>query len=337
MEVLKKATSGVFVLIIVVVAMCVSLPGAYDHDTGASPNDPLTLEDLIPEGLRSDSGVDLRVLIGSELVEMTMERYLFSVLSAEMPASFELEALKAQAVAARTNVMHNIHVMSKENHPNAHVCTDHLCCTAFSSDERLRERWGDDYLSNMTKIITAVVETDGVYLSYQGEPILAVFHSSSAGKTETSGNVWMMDMPYLISVDSPETAENVPGFISEVIVSGTELRETISSAYPQAVFGDDTNSWIRDITHTGSGRIFDLVIGGVAIRGTVLRSMFNLRSTAVSIKWVDNDVVFTTTGFGHGVGMSQYGANTMAAEGKGYREILRAYYTGVTISGTAPA
>jgi stage II sporulation protein D len=312
------------------IAMLISLPAQQEYSPEAYlPTAPPTFEALLPRAARADDDVMVRVLLGGEVVEMSMEQYLIGVVAAEMPASFEFHALKAQAVAARTDAMHKIHVSPRMQHPEAHVCGDFNCCTAFSSDEQLREKWGYNYTEHISRIISAVTATDGVFMAFGGEPILAVFHASSAGMTETSGNVWVTDKPYLQSVESPETPYLVPGFVSAVTVSMYDFVETISSTYPHAVFNDDKETWVANITYTESGRIAQLYLGGVPVNGTSLRAMFDLRSTAVSIELLDGGIVFTTQGFGHGVGMSQHGANIMAQNGKTYREILLAYYTGV--------
>lgn len=316
----------------VAVAFLASLSGPrVNRQLAAEPPPPI--EDLIPQGERKDSALMLRVLSGDEIVEMSMERFLIGVVAAEMPASFEIEALKAQAVAARTNVMYKLRVAGNPNHPDADVCTDPACCMAYSSDDQLRARWSADYIANITKIINAVIETDGIYMTYGDEPIDAVFHSSSNGKTETSGNVWMTDLPYLRSVDSPETQEQVPGYVSTVTVSREDFIATVTAAYPNAVFDGDEETWISDISYTESGRVSALNLCGVTVKGTALRSLFNLRSAAITIDLSGGDFTFTTVGFGHGVGMSQYGANAMAIDGDGYAEILSHYYTGIEFTG----
>ena len=327
--------SVAFTILAVTIAILISLSGLRTEPDAASPDSaelpaPPSLEDLLPPKHiypRADNDVILRVLLGDEIVEMTMEQYLIGVVAAEMPALFEFHALKAQAVAARTNALHKVYVSPKSQHPDAHVCSNFRCCVAFNSDETLQTRWGDDYVQHMTTITNAVIATDGVFMAYNDEPILALFHASSAGMTETSGNVWVSDRPYLQSVFSPETPELVPGFISTVTVTRADFIETVQERYPNARFGEEP--WITDIVRTESGRIFELTIGGVAIRGTSLRAMFGLRSTATDIEITGDNIVFTTTGHGHGVGMSQYGAHIMALNGKTYREILSAYYTGI--------
>ncbi|MCL2409528.1 MAG: stage II sporulation protein D [Oscillospiraceae bacterium] len=327
--------SVILTAVAMTIAMAASLSASHEYQQEEYlpeeylPTEPPALEELLPREARADSDVFVRVRLSGEVVEMSMERYLIGVVAAEMPASFELEALKAQAVAARTDALHKMHVSPKMQHPEAHVCGDFTCCVAFLSDEQLREKWGYNYTEHISRIISAVTATDGVFLAYRGEPILAVFHSSSSGMTEASGNVWVVDKPYLQSVESPETQHLIPGFVSAVTVSVSDFIETVSANYPNAVFAYDEETWITGITYTESGRIAHLSLGGAMVSGTSLRAMFDLRSTAVSIALLYGDIVFTTRGFGHGVGMSQHGANIMAQDGKSYREILLAYYTGV--------
>ncbi len=185
----------------------------------------------------------------------------------------------------------------------------------------------------INKIIEAVESTDGVCLTYGNTPIQAVFHSSSAGRTADSDEVWAFDLPYLVSVESPETAADVPNYVSSVTVSISDFKDTVSRFYPTAVFPKDKTKWVTDIAYTESGRIRTVKLGGVSVSGPSLRSMFGLRSTAASIEIGENNVILTTTGYGHGVGMSQYGANAFALQGKSYKEILLWYYSGVTFSG----
>ena len=324
--------SGLFTILVIVITALASLSGPYEEQPAPEPEPPPPIEELIPGGERTDNETKLRVLHDGEIAEMTMEMYLIGVVSAEMPASFELEALKAQSVAARTNALHYISIADKKQHPDASVCTDPSCCTAFYPDDLLRRRWGSDYVRNITRIISAVIGTDGVFMSYEDEPVLAVFHSSSAGKTETSGNVWLTDLPYLLSVDSPETAEQVPNYIAIVNITRVDFLEKVLETHPDAIFDNNSVAFIGDIVYTESGRVFELSVGGAVVKGTELRSMFNLRSTAFTVEINDDEIIITTTGFGHGVGMSQYGANVMASDATEYIEILHHYYTGVNIN-----
>jgi len=323
------------VLIIIITSF--NSPKRSTLDISPEPSPPPPLEELIPEGLRSDNSTVIRVLSGDEVTDMTLEMYLIGVVAAEMPALFGLEALKAQSVAARTNVLYRTYVSTNARHPDALVCTDFTCCMAFQNDIQLRNKWDRDYVRNIMKIIDAVIGTDGVYITYDDRPILAVFHSSSNGKTETSGNVWVTDLPYLLSVDSPENAANVPDFTYVTALRLDYFVDVVTSVFPDVDFSNnDRNTWITDIKYTESGRVLELVIGGVTVRGTALRSLFSLRSTAISIELIDDDIIFTTTGFGHGVGMSQYGANVMAERGMSVNDILNAYYTGVSLMMAEP-
>ena len=282
-----------------------------------------------------DCDTTVKVLIDGSVTEMNMRDYLVGVVGAEMPAAFEEEALKAQAVAARTYTLYKMLVAPSDRHPEADVCNDITCCKAYSSLETLQEHWGESYEMYRNKITSAVAQTDGTYISYEDQPILAVFHSSSAGVTEASENVWGSSLPYLKSVESPETGSDVPNYTYTVSVAFSDFTETVTASYPEAAFGEDRTAWISDIQKTDSGRILSLKIGGAEVSGTALRNLFGLRSTAVDIEITDEGVVMTTTGYGHGVGMSQYGANTLAREGHSYEEILQWYYSGVALSNMA--
>lgn len=315
-------------------SMLVSLADPLALDNGQNGQAEPTASEPPPGGspqveyVYDDDSISVRVLTGGNTVDMTMGEYLIGVVAAEMPAIFNTEALKAQAVAARTEALYHMN-HSSDAHPDAAVCDDFSCCQAYQNDSALREKWGDAYEEYIKKITDAVRSTDGECLIYANEPIQAVFHSSSAGQTAASGEVWENSLPYLTSVSSPETAADVPNYVSTVTVTLSDFKETVIKYYPDAVFPKDYKRWITDIKHTNSDRIDTLKLGGVTVSGPVLRSMFGLRSTAAAIEIDSKNVLFTTTGYGHGVGMSQYGANTMAQEGKSYREILLWYYQGV--------
>ena len=244
-----------------------------------------------------------------------------------MPASFQDEALKAQAVAARTYAMY---CAKGQKHGEAQVCTDYACCQAWQSDEALRQKWGGDYDTYSQKIRAAVEATAGQYLSYEGQPVFAAFHSSSAGATEDCGQVWNPS-PYLVSVSSPETAEDVPNYISTVECTPLDFRDTLLYAHPEADFTGEESGWIGEVRLDGSGRVASAVLGGVSMKGTELRQLFSLRSTAFQLEYTGESFCFTVTGYGHGVGMSQYGANVMAREGETYSGILAHYYPGTVL------
>ena len=272
--------------------------------------------------LQAELERSIRLLDQGTSLEMDMHSYLVGVVAAEMPALFPHEALKAQAVAARTYAMYCVGL---ERHKNADVCSYSGCCQAWMSQDALRQRWGADYDKYSSMVSAAVKETAGEYLGYEGQPVLAAFHSSSAGATENSAQIWNAT-PYLISVPSPETEENLPQLISHVKVAPLDLRDTILSQYPHADMSGAPEGWLGRLSETASGRVDSLKIGAVPVPGTKLRQLFSLRSTDFRLEYDGSDFVFTVAGYGHGVGMSQYGAKLMAEAGADYRSILAHYY-----------
>lgn len=277
-----------------------------------------------------DTARSLRVLDGEEVLELDLGSYLVGVVRAEMPASFELEALKAQAVAARTYTLYKL--QTGGNHgAAADICTDSACCQAYISEDRARANWGEDADANEAKVETAVRETDGQAALYGGVPILAVFHSSSAGLTRAAGEVWLNDLPYLQAVSSPERGDRVPNYYSRVEFTKEELREKLLAAFPEAKLSGDMSGWLRDANSDSAGSVAAVSVGGVRVKGARVRSALGLRSACFTWEVQDGKMVFFVTGYGHGVGLSQYGANQMAAEGADYREIVTHYYTGVTV------
>ena len=288
------------------------------------PEEPIH---LLPPG-EIDSARTLRVLDGDTVTEMTFSDYLQGVLRAEMPASFQEDALRAQAVAARTYTYYKM--QNGGNHGDtADICTDHSCCQAFLGKEKAADNWGKNAERYEAKIENAVSATDGQVMLYGGAPILAVFHSSSAGETWNSGEVWAQDLPYLQSVSSPE-GEGVPNYYSTVELTEAEFREKFLAARPEADLSGPASGWIRDPVMDGV-HVESVTIGGVSVSGPSVRSIFGLRSASFTAEAGDGKITFYVTGYGHGVGLSQYGANAMAEAGSTWREILEHYYTGVTI------
>lgn len=253
-----------------------------------------------------------------------LEAYLPGVLAGEMPALFEAQALMAQAVAARTYILHRTEHPSTA-HPNANICNDPACCKAYATEADLRENWDTNYDSYWARITNAVQSTDGQYLTYDGSPIEAVFHSSSKGATESSEAIWN-PRPYLVSVESPETTSDVQNLVTEVSFSTEELKSTLSTKFPNLHFNESPATWFTDICLTDSGRVDTVTVCGMALKGTQLRSALNLRSSAFTIDYDDGAFTFIVSGYGHGVGMSQYGANVYAKQGWSYDEILAHYY-----------
>ena len=302
--------------------------GAEPPAAASAPTDDKL--DAPPEtGAVYDAETELSVLTDDGVKRMNMAEYLPLALSGEMPAAFRPEALKAQAVALRTYALYGAQ-NRKPSHADADVCTSSGCCCACADEDTLRERWGEKYDEYSAKIAAAVSATDGQYLVYDDEPILAVFHSSSSGMTESSADIWS-ERPYLVSVTSPETESDVINFVTTVELSPDELRRAVQSVVPEASFSDDPASWIGDTERFASGRVSSIAVGDSRLSGTAVRAMFSLRSTDFDLTWTGSEFIFTVRGYGHGVGMSQYGANVLAKNGESYADILAHYYPGAEL------
>ncbi len=282
-----------------------------------------------------DSAVFLAVKDGETVENMALDQYLRGVVRGEMPASFQLEALKAQAAAERTYVYYQLAAGRKEAHPDADVCTDPACCNAWLSEAAAREKWGEDFDGWESRIGEAVAATDGQAALYAGQPILAVFHSSSAGKTAEAGDVWSGDVPYLRSVDSPEGEETVPNYYSAAAFTAAEAKALLAQAHPELTFSGGPDKWFGAVERDDSGRVSTVEVCGAPLRGVEVRRIFSLRSACFTVDAAADKVTFRVTGYGHGVGMSQYGANELARQGKTWQEILMWYYADITI-GPAP-
>lgn len=294
------------------------------------PTLPLPSAEEQTEKEMTDSGIKIKLLEGEKISEIALDEYLEGVVAAEMPALFPEEALKAQAVAARTYTMKKASSAPAKEHNGAAVCTNPSHCKAYKPLAEFSAAWSENAESYSEKIKRAVSETDGEILLYGGEPITAVFHSTSSGKTESSSDVWGGNLPYLVSVES-EGEESSPHFEEEKSFSPEEFRERFAKKYPNAVFDENPENWITNIRRSPAGGVKSITIGGVAVKGSEVRSIYELKSTNFTIAFDGENMKIRTRGYGHGVGMSQYGARAMAQSGKTYDEILKKYYTGVTL------
>ena len=282
-----------------------------------------------------DGGITLRVLKGDIVETMNLGAYLAGVVRAEMPASFEAEALKAQTVAARTYTLYKM--KQGGNHGDtADLCTDPACCQAYLEESEAGKNWGEQADGYERKIEEAVRATDGQVILYGGEPILAVFHSSSAGRTRAAGEVWVKDLPYLQAVESPENGETIPNYYSRVEITKEAFQKRVQALWPEADLSAGAEGWLSQAVTDEAGSVETLRVGGVQVKGTELRSALGLRSACFTWEVQGEHLVFFVTGYGHGVGLSQYGANRMAESGASWQEILTHYYTGVTV-GPYPA
>ena len=327
------AVSAVLLAALFILPLLVIVPSRSELLTREPAMDETEGEPFVSGDL--DSRTVLKVKNGDTVEEIDLGTYLVGVVRAEMPASFEEEALKAQAVAARTYTIYKI--QTGGNHgEEANICTDSTCCQAYISEERARVNWGENADAYEKKVENAVTSTDGETILYGGVPILAVFHSSSAGLTRAAGRVWLNDLPYLQAVDSPEEGEAIPNYYSRVEFSAAAFKEKLLVVAPEADFSGPMDGWLRNAVTDSAGSVETVEAGGVTVKGTQVRSALGLRSACFDWEVQNGKLVFYVTGYGHGVGLSQYGANQMAADGADYQEILTHYYTGVTVEPYSP-
>lgn len=331
-HVVTAALSAVILLFLIPLLAFGGTPAAQSPASVAPvatlPPDPGPAETKAAAAKDAERTVHL-LLEGDRVVELSMADYLKGVVAAEMPASFEYEALKAQAVAARTYAYYRLEHPTS-NHPEAELCSDSGCCQAYIDPAAAAVNWGTDALTNSRKIASAVEDTDGLVILYEDEPIQALFHSSSAGRTLDAVEVWGNSVPYLTGVTSPEGAE-VPNYHSTAVFTPQEFKESFLAAYPKADLSGKPSSWFGAVTAASNGGVHTIAVGGVTVTGSQLRSLLSLRSADFTVSADDKAITFSVTGYGHGVGMSQYGANALAKEGKTFGEIIKWYYTGVTI------
>ena len=281
----------------------------------------------VPSGDSLDGTMLLQVLMSDGTVEQKpLDDYLAGVILAEMPASFEEEALKAQAVVSRT---YTLRQTARNKHDSADICTDPGCCQGWISYEDYCAKAGEAGPDGAQAAAQAVKATDGQVLVYDGGLIDATFFSCSGGRTETAVEVWGSDVPYLQSVDSP--GEEAPHNEDTVSFSTEEFSARILSQNPAADLSGSPESWFGAVSATEGGGVDALEIGGVSFTGKELRSLLGLRSTVFAVSVMGDEIFFQTRGYGHRVGMSQYGAQAMAQAGSGYEEILLHYYTGVSL------
>ncbi len=319
--------SALIIAIIVFVLLAIVFPAlTVKKDSGKTPQD--STPDIEFNISKLPESEDIMVWIDGNLTKMPMEEYLVGVVAAEMPASYEMEALKAQAVAARTYTQYKKNHGGCSAHTGADICCDSSHCQAYISTEEMAENWGSDLSTYIQKIVSAVNETSGELIYYDGEEIQVFFHASAGGRTENSENVYPEALPYLVSVDS-QGEESSNHYYGEVDVNRDAFIKKMKAFSPSIRF--DSQALIGHVTRFSSGRVQSIEVGSESFTGREIRQIFSLNSTNFSVKEDGDQIQFDTIGFGHGVGMSQTGANAMAKKGADYIQILTHYFTGVTI------
>ena len=263
--------------------------------------------------------------------EIPLDEYLYGVVSAEMPASFETEALKAQAIVARTYTLYKI-VNSNKKHGESDICDDSSCCQAWISKEDRLAKWEEeDRDTYWNKIVNAVNSTQGKIITYEGKPINAFFHANSGGATEAPVNVWGgTGYPYLQTVTTAGE-DAYSQYDSKVTITKKEFEDKIKEIHSDFEINFEEDGCIKIEEYTEGNRVKTIKVGNLELSGVEMRNIFGLRSANFKITIEDDNINFEVTGYGHGVGMSQTGADSLAKQGKNYEEIIKHYYTGVEI------
>ncbi len=279
------------------------------------PSVPRPLQ-LFPQN--TEATISVYISDEQTIRQLSLDAYLMCVVAAEMPSSFHIEALRAQAVASRSYTCFRMRQNGGNgcaSHPQADVCTDHTCCQAYLS--------GDSEID--TLILQAVMDTSGEILTYEGSVINALYHACSGGFTENSESVFSTALPYLRSVESPNE-ESYPQYAAQLEFSTSDLARLLPI---------DQGTPLREqfrCTLSATGRIESISVNGKIFSGVEFRKLLNLPSTRFTLSFSDACMTVFTAGYGHGVGMSQTGADAMAQRGADYREILKWYYTDCAIS-----
>ena len=263
-----------------------------------------------------------------KIEEVLLDEYIVNVVAAEMPVEYELEALKAQAIVARTYTMYKITTGKK--HDGADICDDSNCCQAWISKEDRFKKWGDNCTEKWNKLVRAVNETKGKYITYNGNVINAFFHSNSSGKTEKSENVWGGSLPYLDVVET-SGEENYPSYKSEVVLSKDEFKEIIKCKFDSFKIDFEKDDCIEILDYTESGRVKKIRIGNIEFSGVDVRKIFGLKSTNFDVQRLDDKILFSVLGYGHGVGLSQTGSDALAKQGIDANGIIKHFYKNVEI------
>ena len=340
MRVGREKMKKIFIYFLILIFICFAIPIIFTQEfSSRTSSQDIVNTEVSNETIAQESTYDYDKYNTIKLLhtdtdkveEIQLDEYLYGVVSAEMPASFEEEALKAQAVVARTYTIYKI-VNNDGKHGEADICDDSGCCQAWISKEDRLEKWDEDKREeNWNKIVDAVNSTQGKIITYEGKPINAFFHSNSGGATEAPIDVWGgSGYPYLQSV-ATAGEDAYSQYSSEATFSKEEFEEKIKEVHSDFEIDFDEKDCIKVEEYTDGNRVKTVKIGNLELSGVEVRTIFGLRSANFKVTINDNEIKFEVTGYGHGVGMSQTGADSLAKEGQSYEVIIHHYYTDVEI------
>ena len=334
---MKKVYIILFMLIFCTFAIPIiftknTVSGKIQNDTEEIKENTLEEIQMIDYDYKQYDTIKLLHADTGEIEELPLDTYLLGVVSAEMPANFEQEALNAQALVARTYTIYSI-THNQGKHGDADICDDSNCCQAWISKEDRMARWDEtEKESNWRKIEKAVNTTAGKIITYEGAVIDAFFHSNSGGATEAPVNVWGgTNYPYLQSVETAGE-DAYSQYSSEATFTKEEFNNKILAKHSDFTIDYSKEDAIKILEYTESGRIKTIKIGNLNLSGVEVRTLLGLKSANFTVTIDGDNIKFGVTGYGHGVGMSQTGADSMAKSGSNYEEIVKHFYTGVEIT-----
>ena len=312
--------------LLVMAALAVGWPFAKEAPSPPAPGVPHTQPEM-----RAQKTVAVYNHQTGEIMSLALEDYLVGVVAAEMPASFELEALKAQAVAARTFALSREWSEQADANAPYRLSTDPAVCQAWVSEDEMQSRWGQNYAANRAKIVQAVSATEGQILTYAGQVIEPLYHAScGGGRTESARDVWGSDRPYLVSVVCNHPPDKHTQVQTSLTLAQIDDKLGADASVVAAAAGSGGKP-LAVVASSESNRVLEMRIGSRTYSGSRVRQALGLKSALISFAQDGDSVTFTTNGYGHGVGMCQYGADYYAKEGWDYQAILKHYYTGVCI------
>ena len=321
-------TLGLVVLIFILPAI---LTNKKILSTSSKENNEITEVEIEKYDYSQHSKIKLLHKKTEEVEELDLDEYIANVVSAEMPVKYNIEALKAQAIVARTYTMYKI--TKSKKHKEADICDDSTCCQAWISKSDRFKKWkSDEAQENWNKIVKAVNDTKGKIVTYNGKPINAFFHSNSGGKTETPYYVWGGEgYPYLQVVETAGE-ENYSQYKSEAEFTKKEFEKKIKEKHNEFEINYEQEDCIKIEERDKSDRVVTVKLGNLKLSGVEVRTALGLKSANFNVEIEEKKIKFTVYGYGHGVGMSQTGADALAKQGKNYEEIIKHFYSGVEIT-----
>lgn len=323
----------ILAVLLFTVPMLAMVPGQVPDDPGQTQSGAQSSQETEIGITKKDMKFKVLDSTTGKVENYSAKEFAIGAIAAEMPPSFHTEALKAQGLAALTYAM-RLKLQNQETQPEdlkgADFAIGDGSFTGFLSKEQMQERYGENFKTYYEKIEQAAEEICNKLIVYDSQPIVAAYHAISAGKTEAAQNVWQSAVDYLVPVDSVGD-ELSPDYEKDTSLGMEEVREKLTAGIDGLELPEDPAGWITVVSRTESGTVNEVTVGNISTTGKQVRSLLGLRSADFTVSYANNSFTFTTKGYGHAVGMSQYGADYLARQGDSYEEIVKHYYTGVQV------